>query len=178
MDRLIVLAGDQNVGKTTTLRNLARSLLLHGNLASTFVTQITSFFASKIANGMFLDLWLIIPTEHGNIYIATKGDDKKHTTANVHFFMQNYQAFHKVLPLAKIYTFDTKGNAIELKNLSDFVPAICISGSRMTKTVLQPLLDYAQTNSQMGEGIIINMRDNIPAPTRYTHYEQTIQKLI
>lgn len=133
---------------------------------------------SQIANGKYLDLWLVIPTKDGYIYIATKGDDKQHTTANVHFFMQNYQAFHKVLPLAKIYTFDTKGNAIELKNLSDYVPTICISASRMTKTVLQPLLDYAQTNSQLGEGIIINMRDNIPVPTRYVHYEQSIQKLI
>lgn len=178
MDKLIVLAGDQNVGKTTTLRNLARSLLHFTNAPSTITTKINSFFLSQIANGKYLDLWLVIPTKDGYIYIATKGDDKKHTTANVHFFMQNYQAFHKLLPGAKIYTFDNNGCAIELKNLSDFVPLICISGSRLTKTVLQPLLDYAQTNSQLGEGIIINMRDNIPVQTRYVHYEQSIQKLI
>lgn len=179
MKKLIILAGDQNVGKTTTLRNFAERLLLgRGNISPTNAANIQSFYQSQVRNGKFLDLWLIIHSREGYIYIATKGDDKVVTTANSEFFLQHYQGFKSLRPMAKVYTFDASGNAIELKDLSEYEPAICISGSRMTDTVLSPLLDCAEKSSNIGAGIIINMRNNIQTPQRYAHFEQVITKLL
>jgi len=178
MTKLIILAGDQNVGKTTTLRNFAEKLLLVGNNSPSYAANVKSFFLSQVRNGKFLDLWIVIPTPQGYIYIATKGDNKVATTANIKFFSQDYPVFKSLRPRAKVYTFDTNGKAEKIKDLSEYRPTICFSGSRMTNSVLSPLLNYAETKSHIGAGIIINMHDNIQTPQRYAHFEQVLTKLL
>lgn len=186
MESIIILAGEQNVGKTTTLREFAQDLLLDRNDSSEYRAKIDSFFNSHVhqsGNGQIVndDLWLIIPTKKGNVFVATKGDNKDYTEANAAFFRQEYDTFHKSLARAKIYTFDTEGNDIEVKeDVKNFFPHKCFSGSRHTKSVMHPLLLCAKEQSFIGEGIIISMRAKIIQGLniqRIERYKNVLKKL-
>lgn len=186
MESIIILAGEQNVGKTTTLREFAKDLLLERNDSSEYRARIDSFFNSHVhqsSNGQTVndDLWLIIPTKKGNVFVATKGDNKDYTEANAAFFRQVYDTFHKSLARAKIYTFDTEGKDIEVKeDIKNFFPYKCFSGSRHTKSVMHPLLQCAKERSYVGEGIIISMRAKSTtalSQSRVERYKNVLKKL-
>lgn len=185
MESIIILAGDQNVGKTTTLREFAKDLLLERNASPAYRAKIDAFFNSHVhqSGGQTLndDLWLIIPTKKGYVFVATKGDNKDYTEVNAAFFRQEYSTFHDSLDRAKIYTFDTDGNDIEVnEDIKDFFPYKCFSGSRHTKGVMRPLLLCAKEHSYLGEGIIISMRaksTNALNPSRVERYKNVLKKL-
>lgn len=187
---VLLLCGSKDIGKTTVLRTVAEELICNGKSA-TYVSNVKNFFNSQMtANKKVKDVWVIFQYNDKTIYVATKGDSDKHTSANVAFFRQDYARFHQLCPRGKIYIFDTNGNAISIGGTLQQQPlaTICISASHFNQKTINPLLDFAMKGSTIEEAVMMKMRDNAPYyhnntqmqyPTpNHIHYRDSIIRFI
>lgn len=180
MESIVILAGNQDVGKTTTLREFAKGLLLSRNDNPAYQSNINNFFDQHVNNGVNDDLWLIIPTKKGDVFVATKGDDDNISTANAAFFRRNYEELRKCREDARIFTFDNKGNVSEVEmDLPSHFPYQCFTSSRPDMKTIHPLLLCAKEHSFLGEAIIISMRakDVNKLQERVARYKAVLDRL-
>lgn len=121
---LIVLYGEKNQGKTTTLKELILLLANNGVISPSLSSTLYSSF-SLIGGG---DARFIIEINNIRIYLATAGDTWAISRGNVEFFEGKYKTSMKIYRITsgKIYELSTK----EKEDNKNIKADVCVCACR------------------------------------------------
>lgn len=150
LQAIIGLSGIKDVGKTTTLRELAIRLLCFGK-SQQQQNAINSFFANHLTQYRnYKDVRIIIEYCGAYIYIATGGDEDSIINDNIAFF--EGKAFLGSKPILIFEYSASQNQVVPVANpnyINSYPPHICLSACRTQPSTMQPLDDFAQSISSI-----------------------------
>lgn len=127
MDKLFILYGEQNAGKTSTLRKV--------------LEMLTGYTLLK-SHGPQKDLRVIFNVGDKTVFMATYGDDPGVIRRNFAFFnkSKNFNTAYELI--------DGELKKIENSRYQELTPDLCISACRIYKNG-QPNIIYDEVNKQI-----------------------------